>query len=121
MKQTLLSLLMFLFSPCLTGLEKTDMKKAREEKVPDTEFNSTFSYDAAQKLLVIRFIEAEMEKDQPEVVANLRCSTDYSFDEMFELPEDLWRALGATTPLAIKKGRYPMEFREGVYLIYVQF
>lgn len=103
-------------------------EKCKEEKVSKNEShtkqeepNSSFSYDEVRGLLIIRFFEAEMEKDQPDVIEQLKCTNQYVFDAEFALPEELWKAIGSNCPLVIKKGVYPVSYQNGIYSVSIQF
>ena len=93
---------------------KEDVKATKEET------NSSFSYDDGTKLLTINFIAEEMKKTQADVVEYMQSHSSYLFDVEFALPEELWKALGSSTPLIIKKGSYPLEYKDGVYTVCIQ-
>lgn len=121
MKQVLIFLLILLLYNPADAYTNRDASKKKEDAAKEDAANSSFSYDDSLKVLTINFIEAEMEKDQPEVVDYMRCNSCYEFDAEFILPDDLWKALGASEPLVIKKGSYPVAYKEGVYSITIQF
>ena len=121
MKKVLLLFVIIVLPIVIIKANDTGINKSNETKASKDEANSSFSYDDTLKLLTIRFFESEMEKDFPEVIERMKCSDDYSFDEEFTLPEELWKAVGAKKPLVVKKGKYPMKYKDGVYSIYIQY
>ena len=122
MRNLLKSLLCCIAFTSAYGAEETNKScKPAEKAAENSSPNSNFKYDADSNILKIEFFTAEMVKTQPEEAALHQASDCFSFDNAFALPEDMWKALGASHPLVIEKGSYPIIHSPNSYTVVIQF
>jgi len=90
----------------------------RNKKTCDVKpFEMSYEYDEKTTRFTMSFEEKDLVEAEPEKVRYFKKQKFFHVNENFELPEELWKALGAPQVLVIKKGRYPIEYKDGTYTI----
>lgn len=68
-------------------------------------------------IFIITFPEELIKKNQPNKLSYFEGKSEIYFEEDWQASDEINKALHATSPLEIKKGKYPLVYENGVYYL----
>jgi len=112
----LFAIIAILLAVCALSARAGD-NRSKKTCADEKPFEMSYEYDEKTARFTMSFEEKDLVEAEPEKLRYFKRQKFFHINESFELPEELWKALGAPQVLVIKKGRYPIEYKDGIYTI----
>ena len=79
--------------------------------------NGTLDVSNERSSMILGINERDILKVQPDKIVYLKDKKSVVFAEDFVMPAEINKAVKSLKPLVIKKGEYPLTYKNGVYFI----
>jgi hypothetical protein len=79
--------------------------------------NGTMDVSDEKGVMIVGINESDILKVQPDKIIYFKGKQSVDFVEDFAMPAEINKAVKAVKPLVIRKGEYPMTYKNGVYFI----
>lgn len=80
---------------------------------------ATLGFNLNARILTLTFLHKDVEVAQPKKLSYLADKKFVTFEEEWEIPDEIQSALGDAAPTVVAAGEYPIIFNNGYYSIFM--
>jgi hypothetical protein len=83
--------------------------------------NGTLDINEARGSMIIAIAEKDIQKYQPDKLVFFKNKSNLIFTEDYTMPGEINSAAKVTKPLIVKKGTFPLSYKQGMYFIEIPY